>query len=1412
MNSINSTANGACWACHDSDGNVTSGHPDRYKAPKACTECHLGTGTYNTSSYNAIIVSEHYYNGAEIKAGNSSSNIASCINCHENVSEMLLYSNDTDTGSFSGDGINVTGGASSFYHYGKNRTDLRTLDSGKAANCSYCHQNPGTLFATAMLNAGYNSSIQNHSQSNSPSCTNSTCHASGWLHNLTLTRPSLPLPNTTYCQNCHASKQEHNDTQQCSKCHVNTTSSDSIHPIKYIQRFGNYSSSSMNAANCTNCHQATLSSDFAAAPIIPSTLKHSSNTSNGSIWDSYWNSTRASSSSCYYCHNDTKHNQTALGKINALTSDSNNTRNGLLTITTWCADCHYNTSNVNYKGGEWAPVPPLITINNVGKSNWVDHSSYLSSGYKDSNCKSCHALNGTYLATSLNYSHSLDEGIVGGKNCTSCHDVGRSNEMVDVSKMNQSFSIHNYLNSNATASVADNKRCWACHTNSSLSSDNVVNESELPETGHPDAFDTPKNCTLCHIDNKFGALVAGEHYTSGTNIKTKPYSNVNDSCVACHNKSEMLVANNDPGGPKSIYASVSHYGDNKTTNTTYVVNGNATCVYCHNASSAFTTEMVNVTLNSSIQNHTALGTNPSCTDGNCHATGRIHFSALSKPSVSTTLCTSCHATKSKHNDTLECSSCHLETNKSIHPVQYLQPDSAWKINSAVNKSTAVNCTDCHQKGVSGFDAPIIPGTLKHSSNASNGSIWGTFWNNTQASSSCYYCHNDTKHNATALGRIDALGADANNTKNGLLTATTWCIDCHYNVSNSYYKGTQWTPNPPLITLNNTGKNNWEDHSSYLGSGIKDSNCKSCHALNGSYPETSLNYTHSLNEGAEGGPDCVSSGCHGSVGSPTSPYMNWTSLKQGMHATLNSGATNATTLTDSIDKVCWACHGDGTEPSGHPANYKQPYNCTACHLSSGSLAGRYNATNVSEHQHVDAQVKTNSSYARCEACHNNSLVSYSDNETSTLINYLLGNVSHYGANKTSGKLMEPSINSTNCVYCHLNNSNREKWGNATNASATKPDIHGSFNSSTQSSKCWECHVDNGISGVVEGFTLHNKSLNPGASEFCLTCHVTGGSAERVNVSSSDLGMHVDLNQSGGTGILNNSDCWVCHFDYPQPGKGSHSYNVSRQNTYYCEDCHGPVKNASAVPNATTKVLNNFFHGKSYFDSAPRYKDCTMCHAANDSRKDSNGNRLKIYHNQTPLGSVANTGWAGWSVGMVPGCNDCHQTRNANDAPFHAPGKDHYVSASGGCTRNCHKGDTSNNVHRQYLFGDRSKPYGITPPEIRSITLNSPVIAGVPVNITVHGVDNGNQIEAARYMVVNSSGSEVIAWTYMAPQDSRFKSRSEIAKGSINTSALPSGDYTVSIQVMASGPRADQTKRAYPYNGAWSSPYSTKFKVI
>ncbi|MCL7414428.1 MAG: hypothetical protein M8353_12600, partial [ANME-2 cluster archaeon] len=61
--------------------------------PYTCEECHVGTNIPANLSGAGIIpvVVEHFYSGAELKAGNSTDNMSSCMVCH-NLTEMKLLS------------------------------------------------------------------------------------------------------------------------------------------------------------------------------------------------------------------------------------------------------------------------------------------------------------------------------------------------------------------------------------------------------------------------------------------------------------------------------------------------------------------------------------------------------------------------------------------------------------------------------------------------------------------------------------------------------------------------------------------------------------------------------------------------------------------------------------------------------------------------------------------------------------------------------------------------------------------------------------------------------------------------------------------------------------------------------------------------------------------------------------------------------------------------------------------------------------------------------------------------------------------------------------------------------------------------------------------------------------------------
>jgi hypothetical protein len=308
----------ACWGCHNwkADGaeppsGSMSSDDSNHKEPATCFMCHNGT-TLFTNVSNAPKVFEHFGNGSDIKAANSSATIVlSCLSCH-NKTEMIQENNDPDTNKSNWpdqDGDGIIGGNRSFYHYGKNRSsELRVSRSSYAdcgensesttncsnwnkfpasptytfTNCSYCHQNTSTAFESAMENS-FHKNVLNHSDnSNNPYCTD--CHiindgnTTYRLHDNALTKPYNAssetvagrvggMYNSSLCTTCHRGQKEvhaendpGNNTLECASCHANAsnwTNEKQIHGIRYINDSGVYSQEweRAAAANCTTCHQ-----------------------------------------------------------------------------------------------------------------------------------------------------------------------------------------------------------------------------------------------------------------------------------------------------------------------------------------------------------------------------------------------------------------------------------------------------------------------------------------------------------------------------------------------------------------------------------------------------------------------------------------------------------------------------------------------------------------------------------------------------------------------------------------------------------------------------------------------------------------------------------------------------------------------------------------------------------------------------------------------------------------------------------------------------------------------------------------------------------------------------------------------------------------------------------------------------
>ncbi|SNQ61559.1 fibronectin type III domain-containing protein [Candidatus Methanoperedens nitratireducens] len=552
-NATNSTGipaeNKKCWGCHDSNGSQPSGVSmgDRFTNPYKCYDCHNAIGKPYNNVSSAPNVSQHFLNGTSIKAAlNASDNSSSCIVCH-NLTEMKV--------DYTGDNYGTDFSFPS--HYGKSRALDPQVRQGNATDCAYCHQNTSTAFVVAMMDLN-NSNISNHSMrynSSNPPCVQ--CHNSGWIHNSTLTKPALTLPNSTFCLSCHGNngsggtnysgmvtgiREKHNNTINCTECHFN--SSRDIHPVKYLQPDESYSTGNSTGVNCTNCHQGTAFYPGLSKipPKIPSPLHHSDNPSNGTRWNStgYWDNT-SEITACIYCHNDTRHKAAALGRPESWRGD-NKVNSSITNTSNWCAGCHYQgytSGGKNYGNMTSAfisanlPVPPEIT-NGIYAPNTMPGFYYhnLTPDYNDSTCKTCHSIglnNGTMDAFLHNitardckgchfsynvmnssgsptaparYVNSImfNEGAHGNVSCRSCHTAG-----------------HN--------SIGARKACEDCHAvrdpDNPRERHNITGDPYSYKVGGVSVVDIT-DCTICHDRNLYNKAVS----TYGIN---KPVD-----CDYCH--------------------------------------------------------------------------------------------------------------------------------------------------------------------------------------------------------------------------------------------------------------------------------------------------------------------------------------------------------------------------------------------------------------------------------------------------------------------------------------------------------------------------------------------------------------------------------------------------------------------------------------------------------------------------------------------------------------------------------------------------------------------------------------------------------------------------------------------------------------------------------------------------------------
>ena|GEM_PF-1867748 len=1258
---VNAT-NKICWACHMNESESpksNTSHAERLGdfngiPVYTCVECHVGDEPNANLSNLAPNVSEHFFGGNNLKAGNSMDNLTSCFNCH-NLTEMKLL----DIGPSQADD---PGNASYLVaHYGKKRStgddNLRTWNGG--VNCTYCHQLDSAFNdSSIMVNSAFNSSIQDHSRySSTPNCTD--CHNGGWMHNESLQKPDLTTnesggaEDSRICLECHSpanasgnvttgGREKHNGSLNCTECHLYVKQD--IHGVKYLQSNDNYSidNTSSLLVNCKICHNYSVSLNNISIPrpFVPTdtndNFNHSNNASAGQIWGTvYWNN---DTQSCEYCHRDSKHNNSALGRLSVITGSALNSTD--LANTGWCRSCHYNDSSSNYlnmKAGFTAdglPTPPEITNGTSWNGTSANYFNHTISNYNDLGCLGCHGQLLSPSPSTKEFPHNVGEGSF-GPDCISCHDIGGLSPKIDFNTVNDSLSLHqniqNYSNITSVSGVNDtNKICWACHMDDGQSPpDQKAHADRLGDFNGVPVW----TCVECHVGSEPYVNLTGlapdvfEHFFGGIDLKAGNSADNLSSCLTCHNLSEMKLLDIGPtqadDRTNASYL-VAHYGKKRSTGVDNIRTwGNSVnCTYCHQTgTNNFTDAMVNPAYNASVPEHSRFTSTPNCTG--CHNSGMMHDINLTKPVELTTnfsdglpssqTCLNCHSLanasgnvttggREKHNSSLNCTECHLYERRDIHGVKYLQSNDVYTTDNT--SPMVINCETCHTYSVIlnniSMSRPFVPtdsnNNFNHSDDPDNGSRWANasvveYWTNNYEA--CEFCHNDTKHDTNAFGKISFI--QSSNSRNQTIdSSSTWCQGCHYQNATNYFVAGNLSKIPPTIFINNTQLTNstddvnniWFNHTL---SGYSDDLCKACHGGLLSYGARSTEFFHNVGVGKFGA-DCVE--CH-ALTSPISPDIDIDVLNSSLHTNLNNNSPYTGVLTNDLSKACWACHSDTTDgnpPSVHPfLDIIPPRICEDCHTT--IVPSLFRAPLVSEHRPGALDVETNATNASCVKCHNNSVNASKLGWTNISD---IDRVSHYG--NTDNLLTWVPNGTQDCKYCHYTDSYNISWGYPMDPRITISNLNHSNYNNSPSSACYYCHASNNTPP-----DFHAESVTGGAGKDCVSCHDIGGAAPTpkwvdVSAMNDSKDIHYDLNRRAvETTTLNPSNvrCWACHgdgdgTDAAQPD--GHPDNYRTPKSCSNNNCHAVDQSIFGEP----MVYEHFRYVDLIDEDIQTSVDCEVCH--------------------------------------------------------------------------------------------------------------------------------------------------------------------------------------------------------------------------
>jgi len=1240
-----------CTSCHDNV--VASGMATPPHIPARgvqCSQCHTNTApsfTSYTMNHAAVVGTrcDSCHNGSYTAEGSKGAfgtaqhpnHVATsgqdCVTCHASAANSYIswsgatfvhQAADTNCASCHNGAVALgqttpphvpigavqcsqchTNSASSFATYNMNHAAV------SASRCDSCHN--GSFANEGTAGAQGSSSFANHVATGGRDCI--TCHARAAASFTSWSGGKyLHAASDTNCSSCHNGATAPGMTTpphipsgsaQCSNCHTNTASSFATYTMNHT---------AVTAVRCDACHSGAYTGEGSKGAFGTSSYPGHIATAGRDCATCHTNAAPAFASfagavyvhlatdtNCSSCHNGT----TATGKAtshvpvgtvqcsschtSAAVSFVAYTMNHASVSSNRCDSCHNGSyvgqgtkgalGNSSYPGHVATNGQDCITCHASATAGFV---SWAGAVYvhqpSDTNCASCH--NGTIATGNSTPPHIPASGV----QCSGCHS-------------NTAASFTSYTMNHAAVSAS---RCDSCHNGSFTGQGTKGAFATTAYPGH--VFTAGRDCSTCHAS----AMTSFSSWAGGAYVHAASDTN----CVSCHDGLMATGMTTPPHVPSGSTQCSNCHSNTAANFTSYTMNHSAVsalrCDACHNG--AYGSEGSKGALGTaSYPGHVPTNSWDCAT---CHAKAAASFTNWSGGSyvhgASDTNCVNCHNGKTATGFTTpphvptastQCSNCHSNTAASF--VSYTMNHAA---------VATVRCDACHSGSFTSQGSSGAQGTASYPNHVAT------------AGRDCVTCHANTGFTSWAGGLYVHQASDTNcnschngRTATGLTTpphiptGTIQCSSCHSNTAASFAS----------YTMNHTA--------------VAATRCDSCH--NGSYAgegtKGAYGTTFYAGHLPTNGNDCAT--CHTKAAS--GGYVTW---------------AGAVYVHQAGDVNCANCH-NGTIATGHTTPPHVPVGtlqCSNCHTNTAQSFVTY----AMNHAAVSA--------SRCDSCHNGSFASQ-------------GNMGAYGTANHPGHV---ATNGQDCIACHAKAATGfTSWAN------------GTYVHQASDTNCIGCHGGGAATGMatpphIPSGTVQCSNCHSNTAASFATYTMNHAAVSAVRCDACHNGSYTTEGAKGAQGTASypnhvatsGRDCVTCH------ASAAASFTAWSGGTYVhqpadtaCSTCHNGktalgLATPPHVPVGTVQCSN------CHVNTAASFVTYTMSHAAvGASRCDSCHNGS--YTGEGSRGAQGTSSFTGHVATNGWDCVTCHATA-ATAFTSWAGGKYVHQAGDTNCS-SCHNNTTA-----------------------------------------------------------------------------------------------------------------------------------------